>query len=80
VTRPPTSYHALPGDPGEVLLLVRLNAPDSPSGWDLYHPGEGWLPDDRAFDVVRNGQDYVLLTEQEAQAVISQWQSASDPD
>lgn len=78
--RPPTSYHALSGDSGEILILVRLNAPDSPSGWDVYQPGVGWISDDRAFDVMRNGQDYDLLTASEARAMITRWESESDPD
>lgn len=60
-----TTYHALwAGE--ELLSLVRLGDADS-GGGETYVPGEGWVRSTAAYDVLRNGQDYDLLTAAEAE-------------
>lgn len=61
-----TTHHALwAGD--ELLALVRLRGGDDGRTGETYRPGQGWVESAAAFDVLRNGQDYVLLAESEAE-------------
>jgi hypothetical protein len=39
---------------------------------EAWRPGAGWVEDARAADVYRNGQDYELLTEAEADATVAE--------
>lgn len=61
-----TSYHALwAGD--EVIALVRLLDTGAGERGESYRPGQGWVESTGAYDVLRNGQDYDLLTAAEAE-------------
>jgi len=63
-----STYHVLRDDEdGTVLALFRFR--EEPDGLytEAYRPGQGWVADHRAADVMRNGQDYDLLTEAEAE-------------
>jgi hypothetical protein len=63
-----TSYHALRDDEdGTVLALFRLREEPGGLHTEAYRPGEGWVADHRAADVLRNGQDYDLLSEADAE-------------
>jgi hypothetical protein len=66
----PTTYHVLRDDEdGTVLALFRLRREPGELHTEAYRPGQGWVDDHRAVDVYRNGQDYDLVDEAEAEAL-----------
>lgn len=54
-----------------MLGLVRLRRSADAVHPEAYHPGRGWVRHPGATDVYRNGQDYDLLDEDEAQRLAS---------
>lgn len=63
---PWTTYHVLWDEPGVVHRIVRLRDDGTGLYGEIYVPGTGWESDPRAFDVMRNGQDYDLVPAEEA--------------
>jgi hypothetical protein len=58
-----TTYHVMFDDSDRVLIMIRLRTTGAATDGEIYHPGRGWVPDSRAFDVMLNGQDYHVLAE-----------------
>jgi hypothetical protein len=58
-------------DDGVPYRLVRLRDDGAGLHGELLLPGRGWVEDARAFDVMRNGQDYDLVDEVEAAAIVA---------
>lgn len=67
-----TSYHVLRAGDGEVLALFRLRRTPGELHTESWRAGQGWVEDAAAADVYRNGQDYELLTEAEAAALVAE--------
>jgi hypothetical protein len=61
------TYHVMREDDGTASLLVRLRHQGAALYGEVFVPGDGWVEDARAFDVLRNGQDYDLIDESEAE-------------
>jgi hypothetical protein len=66
------TYHVMREADGTVFLLLRLRHEGARMYGEVFAPGAGWVEDVRAFDVLRNGQDYDLIDEREAERLIAQ--------
>ena len=62
-----TTYHVMLDDSGEVMALFRLRRDATGAYHEAYRRGEGWVESPSAADVYRNGQDYDLIDETEAE-------------
>lgn len=61
------TYHArFDEESDEVLVLFRLRSEAGGLHGERYAPGSRWVADHYAFDVMRNGQDYDVVDEEEA--------------
>lgn len=61
------TYHArFDEESDEILVLFRLRSEAGGLHGERYEPGGGWVVDSYAFDVMRNGQDYDVVAEEEA--------------
>ncbi|MER6669433.1 hypothetical protein ABT256_33090 [Amycolatopsis japonica] len=77
---PTASYHARVEDSGEVIILVRLREVGEATYGERYRRNEGWIRDDYAFDVLLNGQDYEVLTDDEVLDAIAQIDARPEDD
>ncbi len=71
-------YHVMREDDGSAYILVRLRDDGMGLHGELFVPGRGWVAHPGAFDVLRNGQDYDLIDEDEAERLASRMRPHAD--
>lgn len=67
MTTHPTTYHVMLADDGDVIALFRFRRDATGAYHESYRRGEGWVESTSAADVFRNGQDYDVIDEAEAE-------------
>lgn len=70
-----TTYHVMRDEDGTAFILLRVRYESAGVYGELFFPDEGWVEDVRAFDVLRNGQDYDLIDESEAERLAAEMQA-----
>lgn len=65
-------YHVMYDDEtGDVMILLRFTT-TGPTIGESYRPGVGWVVDNRAFDIMLNGQDYEIVDESTAEELVAE--------